>query len=117
MEHQRTDLFVAVLHEYGNYTSQDSYETGPPNLTQLQPSLPRELAGGLQDEEFILCQILPSGRISTAENPRVDSESFNPCYYMYVGDLLDSFFGGSYKKMFPIQIRLGFCFLHFQILG
>ena len=36
MGHQRTDLCVAVLHEYGNYTSQDyNYETSPPNLTQL----------------------------------------------------------------------------------
>ena len=35
MGHQRTDLFVAMLHEYGNYISQDSYETSPPNLTQL----------------------------------------------------------------------------------
>ena len=36
MGHQRTDLFVAVLYEYGNYISKDSYETSPPNLTQLQ---------------------------------------------------------------------------------
>ena len=33
--HQRMDLFVAVLREYGNYISQDSYETSLPNLTQL----------------------------------------------------------------------------------
>ena len=77
----------------------------------MQPSLPRELAGGLQDEEFILCHVLPPRRMSTAENQRVDSESFNPCYY--VRDFLDSL---SYKK-FPIQISLGFCFLSFQILG
>ena len=80
----------------------------------MQPSLPMELTGSLQDEEFILCHILPPGRMSTAENPRVDSESFNPCYY--IGDLLDSFFGESNKK-FPIQISLGFYFLHFQILS
>ena len=35
MGHLRTDLFVAMLHEYGNYISQDSYEISPPNLTQL----------------------------------------------------------------------------------
>ena len=52
----------------------------------MQPSLPMELAGGLQDEEFILCHILPPGWMGTAENPQVDSESFNPCYY--VGGLL-----------------------------
>ena len=53
----------------------------------IQPRLPRELAVSLQDEEFILCHILPPRRMSTAENPRVDRESFNPRYY--VGDLLD----------------------------
>ena len=80
----------------------------------MQSSLPRELAGGLQYGEFILSHILPPGRMSTAENPQVDSESFNLRYY--VGDLLDSFFGGSNKK-FSIQISLGLCFLRFQILG
>ena len=85
--------------------------TRPVYQTIVQPSLPRELAGS---QEFILCHILPPGRMSAAENPQVDSESFNPCYY--VGDLLDSFFGGSNKK-FPIEISLGLCFLRFQILG
>ena len=33
--HQRMDLFVAVLREYRNYISQDSYKTRLPNLTQL----------------------------------------------------------------------------------
>ena len=69
----------------------------------MRPSFPRELAGGLQDEEFILCHILPHGEMSTAENPRVDSGSFNPCYYD--SDLLDSVFGGSYKK-FPFLLIL-----------
>ena len=80
----------------------------------MQPSLPRELAGGLQDKEFILCHNLPPGQMGTAENPRVDSESFNPCYY--VSDLLNSFFGESNRK-FPIQLSLGLCFLCFKILG
>lgn len=70
----------------------------------MQPSLPRKLTGGLQDEEFILCHILPPGRMSTAANPQVDSESFKPCYY--VSDLLDSLFRGRNKK-FRLQISLG----------
>ena len=99
MGHQRMDLPVAVLHEYGNCTSQAPHGTSLPNRTQpqptegdviMQPSLPRKLAGSLQDEEFILCHILPPERMSTAENPRVDHESFNPRYY--VGDLWDLFF-------------------------
>ena len=35
--------------------------------------------------------------MSNAKNPRVDSESLNPCFY--VGDLLDLFFGRELQEV------------------
>ena len=56
--------------------------------------------------------VLPSGRMSTTEDPRIHSESFNPCNN--VGNLLNPLLGGRDKKL-AIKIRLRLCLLGFEI--